>query len=300
MSPLIATAAVGLAAVLLSPGTARALDAGWPDSGPGVARGGVEWLGPRPPAVPRRIVSLAPSATDVVVALGQARRIVGVTRYDTAPEVKGLPSVGGFLDPSPEAVVALRPDLALWVTDGGAFPTIRKVAGLGVPVLALPVVGVEDVISTARVVGRALGDASAGERLAGSLEDAIGRVRARTAGLRRPRALFVVGREPLVVAGPGSYPDELLRIAGAENVVKGTRPWPVYPLEKALADDPDVVIDAAYLEHAGGEGNLSAIPAARRGRLVKLDDDDALRPGPRLVRALDRLFVAVHPEATPR
>ncbi|OFX26042.1 MAG: ABC transporter substrate-binding protein [Anaeromyxobacter sp. RBG_16_69_14] len=245
-------------------------------------------------------MSLAPSATDVVVALGQARRIVGVTRYDTAPEVKGLPSVGGFLDPSPEAVVALRPDLALWVTDGGAFPTIRKVAELGVPVLALPVVGVEDVISTARVVGNALGDASAGELLAGSLEDAIGRVRARTAGLRRPRALLVVGREPLVVAGPGSYPDELIRIAGAENVVKGTRPWPVYPLEKALADDPDVVIDAAYLEHAGGEGNLAAIPAARRGRLVKLADDDVLRPGPRLVRALDRLFAAVHPEATRR
>ncbi len=300
MSPLIAAATVGLAAALLSPGPALALDPGWPDSGPGVAKGGAEWLGPRPPAVPRRIVSLAPSATDVVVALGQARRIVGVTRYDTGPEVKGLPSVGGFLDPSPEAVVALRPDLALWVTDGGAFPTIRKVAELGVPVLALPVVGVEDVISTARVVGRALGDASAGERLAGSLEDAIGRVRARTVGLRRPRALFVVGREPLVVAGPGSYPDELLRIAGAENVVKGTRPWPVYPLEKALADDPDVVIDAAYLEHAGGEGHLSAIPAARHGRLVKLDDDDALRPGPRLVRALDRLFAVVHPEATRR
>ena len=266
----------------------------------GAASSGVEWLGPRPPAIPQRIVSLAPSATDVVVALGQARRIVGVTRYDTAPEVKGLPSVGGFLDPSPEAIVALRPDLALWVTDGGAFATVRKVAELGVPVLALPVVGVEDVISTARVIGRGLGDASAGERLAVSLEDAIGRARARTAGLRRPRALFVVGREPLVVAGPGSYPDELLRIAGAENVVKGTRPWPVYPLEKALVDDPDVVIDAAYLEHAGGEGHLSAIPAARRGRLVKLDDDDALRPGPRLVRALDRLFAAIHPEATRR
>jgi iron complex transport system substrate-binding protein len=208
--------------------------------------------------------------------------------------------VGGFLDPSPEAVVALRPDLALWVTDGGALTTVRKIAELGVPVLALPVVGVDDVLATVRVIGQALGDARAGDRVAHALEDGVARVRARAAGLPRRRVLFVVGREPLVVAGPRSYPDELLRIAGAENVVAGTRPWPVYPLEKAVADDPDVVIDAAFLEHGGGEGRLSAIPAARRGRLVKLGDDDALRPGPRLVRALERLFAAIHPEARER
>ena len=300
MPPVKRKAAAMLAIALLAPAPARAQDAGWPDSGPGVAGGGLAWLGPRASPAPQRIVSLAPSATDIVVALGAAKRIVGVTRYETAPEVKGLPSVGGFLDPSPEAVVALRPDLALWVTDGGALATVRKIAELGVPVLALPVVGVEDVVSTARAIGQALGDAAAGDRLARTLEDGIARVRARAAGLPRRRVLFVVGREPLVVAGPGSYPDELLRIAGAENVVKGTRPWPVYPLEKAIADDPEFIIDAAFLEHGGGEGHLSAIPAARRGRLVKLDDDDALRPGPRLVRALGKLFAAVHPEATPR
>ncbi len=300
MSPLIRAAPALLAAALLAPASARAKDAGWPDDGPGVGAGGAVWLGPKAPAFPRRIVSLAPSATDVVVALGQAKRLVGVTRYDTAPEVKGLPSMGGFLDPSLEAVVAVRPDLALWVTDGGALATVRKIAELGIPVLALPVIGVADVVSTARVIGLALGDAPGGERLARSLEDGIARVRARAAGLQRPRVLFVVGREPLVAAGPGSYPAELIAIAGAENVVKGTRAWPVYPLEKALADDPDVVIDAAFLEHAGGEGRLSAIPAARRGRLVKLADDDALRPGPRLLGALDKLFAAIHPEATRR
>jgi iron complex transport system substrate-binding protein len=246
---------------------------------------------------PRRVVSLAPSATDVVVAIGQAGRLVGVTRYDTAPEVKRLPRVGGFVDPSPEAVLALRPDLVLWVTDGSALPSVRRIADLGVPVLALPVIGVDDVISTARIIGGVLGDAPAGDRLARRLADGVQRVRARAAGLPRPRVLFVVGREPLVVAGPGSYPDELLRIAGAENVVKGTPHWPVYPLEKAVADDPAIVIDAARMEHGSGEGGLRAIPAARRGRLVELDSDDALHPGPNLLAVLQRLFVIVHPEA---
>jgi iron complex transport system substrate-binding protein len=157
---------------------------------------------------------------------------------------------------------------------------------------------VADVVASARAIGGALGAEAAGERLARSLEGSIARVRTRAAGLRRPRVLFVVGKEPLVVAGPGSYPDELLRIAGGENVVQGTRSWPVYPVEKAVADAPDLVIDAARLEHGGGEGHLSAIAAAPRGRLVQLDNDDALRPGPRLVRALDRLFAVLHPEAS--
>jgi cobalamin transport system substrate-binding protein len=264
--------------------------------GAGAAEGGSEWLGPRPRPAPRRVVSLAPSLTDIVIALGKAGALVGVSRYDRQPEVARLPRVGGFLDPSPEAVIALRPDLVLWLTDGGAFSSVRKIADLGVPVLALPVIGVEDVSAAARQIGRALGDAAAGDRFAGDLEDGIARVRARAAGLARPRVLFVVGREPLVVAGPGSYPDELLRIAGAENVVKGKRAWPVYPLEKAAADDPDFIVDAAALEHGGGEGRLSFIPAARRGRLVRLGDE-ALRPGPRMLRVLDQLFAAVHPRA---
>jgi len=285
---------LSLAAVL--PGSA--LPAASAPADAGLAARGAAWLGPRAPPDPRRVVTLAPSATDLVLALGEGRRIVGVTRYDRAPEVNGLPRVGGFLDPSPEAVAALRPDLVLWITDGGALAAARTIGRLGVPVLALPVVSVEDVIATAREVAEALGAAPAGARLARELEGGLERVRARARGLARPRVLFVVGREPLVVAGPGSYPDELLRIAGARNVVEGRRPWPVYPLEKAVADDPDLVIDAAYLEHGGGgEGRIAAIPAVRHGRLVRLEDDDALRPGPRMVRALERLFAAVHPEA---
>ncbi|BDG10454.1 ABC transporter substrate-binding protein [Anaeromyxobacter paludicola] len=257
------------------------------------------WLGPRPPAVPRRVVALAPSLTDMVVALGHADRLVGVTRYDDAPEVARLPRVGGFLDPSPERVLGLRPDLVLWLTDRGADAAVRRIADLGVPVLATPVVSVSDVLATARVLGAALGDAPAGDRLSASLSRAIEAARARAARARRVRVLFVVGRDPLVVAGPGSYPDEVLRLVGGENVVQGTRPWPVYPLEKAAADDPEVVIDAAVLEPREGISRLSAIPAVRRGAVRRLANDDALRPGPRLAGALEALYAAVHGEARP-
>ena len=251
------------------------------------------WLGPPAPARPVRVVSLAPSLTDTVVALGEAGRLVGVTRYDTAPEVKSLPRVGGFLDPSPEAVLGLRPDLVLWLADGGAYPAVRRIAELGVPVLALPVVGVPDVLRSARRVGAALGNPAAGERLAAEMDGAVRAAEERAASLPRRRVLLVIGRDPLVVAGPGSYPDALLRIAGGVNVVKGERPWPVYSLERAVADDPDLVVDAAVNEPVDTVARLDAIPAVKAGRVVRLPDDRVLRPGPQLPAALKQLQAAL-------
>jgi iron complex transport system substrate-binding protein len=275
-------------------------------SGEGAAAGGSLWIGAPPSEPPRRVVTLAPSLTDMVIALGHADRLVGVTRHDDAPAVAGLPRVGGFLDPNPEAVIGLEPDLVLWVTDGGALPAVRRLAevarasrGRAFPILAVPVVSVADVLATARLVGGALGDPDGGERLANGLASGVDRVRVRTAGLRRPRVLLVVGREPLVVAGPGSFPDELLRIAGGENAVGGDRPWPVYPLEMAVAADPEVVVDAAVNEPAEGIARLSAVPAVRRGAVVRLPSDDLLRPGPRMVRALEALSAFLHPETRP-
>jgi iron complex transport system substrate-binding protein len=257
------------------------------------------WLGPPAPARPARVISLAPSLTDTVIALGEVGRLVGVTRYDTSPEVKSLPRVGGFLDPSPEVVLGLRPDLVLWLADGGAFPAVRRIADLGVPVLALPVVGVPDVLRAARVIGAALGNPAAGERLASEMDAAVRAAELAAAALPRRSVLLVIGRDPLVVAGPGSYPDALLRIAGGENVVTGGRPWPIYSLEKAVADDPDLVVDAAVNEPADAIQRLAAIPAVKAGRVVRLPDDRVLRPGPQLPAALAQLQSALRSELRP-
>jgi cobalamin transport system substrate-binding protein len=287
-------------AIALALPTLTGADGGRPSTATPAAPRGPEWLGPPPPASPRRVVSLAPSLTDTVLALGEGARLVGVTRYDDAPEVRSLPRVGGFLDPSPEAVLALRPDLVLWLTDGGAFGAVKRIAELGIPVRAIPVVTVADVLACARLTGQALGNQAAGERLARSEEEAVARVASRARGLPRVRVLMVIGRDPLVVAGPGSYPDSLLAIAGGANVAEGGRPWPVYSLEKAAAANPDLVVDAAVLEPAEGIARLSAIPAVRAGRVARLGNDDALRPGPRLAAALEVLLAALHPEAARR
>jgi cobalamin transport system substrate-binding protein len=298
----LASLAAALALALASAAPARAADDLRPP-GKGAAQGGYLWIGERPAAPPRRVVVLAPSLTDLVLAMGLGDRLAGVTRLDDAPEVAGLPRVGGFLDPNPEAVLGLSPDLVLWVTDGGALGAVRRIAELSrasrrpFPILAIEVDSLADVLATPRLVGEALGEPARGEALARKLSGEVEAVRRRAAGLARKRVLFVVGREPLVVAGPGSFPDELLRIAGAESVVRGERPWPVYPLEKAVADDPDLVVDAAMQEPADGVKRLSAIPAVRRGAVVRLRSDDLIRPGPRMIRGLDELFRGLHPEA---
>jgi iron complex transport system substrate-binding protein len=270
--------------------------------GKGAAQGGVLWIGERPAAPPRRVVVLAPSLTDVVLAMGLGDRLAGVTRLDDAPEVTRLPRVGGFLDPNPEAILGLSPDLVLWITDGGALASVRRLAELSrasrrpFPILALQVDSLADVLATPRIVGDALGEPERGERLARALSDDVERLRRGARGLRRKRVLFVVGHEPLVVAGPGSFPDELLRLCGAESVVAGPRPWPVYPIEKAVADDPELVVDAAPLEPAEGIRRLEAVPAVRRGAVVRLRNDDLIRPGPRMIRGLGELCRALHPE----
>ncbi len=290
-----------LAALLLAAAPAAGADELRPP-GKGAAEGGVLWIGERPAAPPRRVVVLAPSLTDVILAMGLGDRLAGVTRLDDAPEVAALPRVGGFLDPNPEAILGLSPDLVLWITDGGALAAVRRLAELSrasrrpFPILALQVDGLADVLATPRIVGEALGEPARGASLARELSAEVDRLRRRAEGLPRRRVLFVVGREPLVVAGPGSFPDELLRVCGAESVVKGTRPWPIYPLEKAVADDPELVVDAAPLEPAEGIRRLQAVPAVRRGAVVRLRNDDLIRPGPRMIRGLGELCRALHPE----
>ena len=108
-----------------------------------------------------------------------------------------------------------------------------------------------------------------------------------------------MGREPLVVAGRQSFPGELLDTLGAINVAEGDRAWPVYPVEKVVAANPDLVIDAALNEPEEGLKKLATIAAVRDGRYRRLKTDAALRPGPKLVAALEELFGILHPQPAP-
>jgi iron complex transport system substrate-binding protein len=266
--------------------------------GAGADPGPVRLLGPAPRGEVHRVVTLAPSLTEVVMALGAGDRLVGVSRFDERPEVARLPRVGGFVDPSVEAVMALHPDLILAQPGPGNRQAVETMARLGAPVLLLPLGTVAEVLAAERAAGKALGQAEKGEALARELETTRARIRERARALRPVRALLVYGHDPLVVAGPGGFAHELLEDAGAVNVAAdAASPYPVYSVERVIRARPEVILDAAT--SMAGRDHLRALPALSDARWIELSDPALLHPGPALGRGLDQLFRLLHPEAAP-
>jgi iron complex transport system substrate-binding protein len=247
------------------------------------------WLGPRPPRPVTRLVTVAPSLTETVLALGAGETLVGVSRFDEAPEVRALPRVGGFVDPSVEAILALAPQLVVVQKSPGNQRPIETLAARGVPVLALPLTSVADTADALVTLGELLGREAQARALVKALADA--RASQRSLAPKRPaRVLFVYGFSPLVVAGPGSFAAELLDDCGAANVAHAaTTAYPVWSLEQLLAAPPEVLVDAA--DTPKGRDALRAL--LPRTRWVTLADKDLLHPGPALARALPPLCAAL-------
>lgn len=258
---------------------------------------------------PSRIVSLVPAVTEILFALDLGPRVVGVSTYcDFPPEAAKLPKVGTFSEPVAEAIVALAPDLVLTSPSPGNEAAVRAIARTGVKVSVVHSEGgLEESLGAIREVAAAAGAGPKGEALVSSIEGRLEALRARAVGLPRPRVAVVIGREPLVLAGPASYLGEILTLVGGANVADaiGGR-WPRVGLEFLVAAKPEVLIDLAAAmgetasaaeDPAAAWSELKSVPAVASGRVVVDRGSVMLRPGPRLADAAETLFVALHPEA---
>lgn len=250
----------------------------------------------RPEAPSPRIVSLLPNATETLFALGLGDHVVGATRYCDRPEAaRRIPRVGGILDVSIEAVIAARPDLVIGspsVLRGHLAETLTR---LGARLLPLTFESPEQVLAGIRAIGVAAGRASEAESLATRVEADLAALEGRAARDPPIRVLFVVGRSPLVVAGPGSFLGDLLDRMGVHNVVPASAvAFPTWSLEQVLRADPDVVVHGA-VEAGDLAADLASagLPAARRGRVIRLPDEAVIRPGPEVARAALALADAV-------
>lgn len=255
---------------------------------------GPTYLGPKPPAEVKRIVTLAPSITEIVIALGAGDRLVGVSQFDELEQVKSLPRVGGFIDPSIEAVLALHPDLLIVQPAPGNQAPVQKLAELGVPVLALPLHSVEETLTSMRAVGRVLGKAKEAEALCRDIERMREQIRAKAKAQPKVRVLIVYEWQPLVVAGPGSFADELMKDAGAINAAQSSdSPYPMYAVEAAVAAKPELIIDAAH-DPTPAE-KLRRLSGLKEARWERIPNEDLMHPGPNLGRALEGLYALIHP-----
>lgn len=251
---------------------------------------------------PARIVSLAPSVTETLFALGAGPRVVAVSDYcDYPPEAVALPKIGSFLTPSVEAVLAARPDLVIAAPSPGNYDAVAQLRRLGIRVEAVEATRLAEVPAVTRRIAELAGVPEAGERVVTEMERGMHAVRARLAGAPRRSVLMVIGQEPLVAVGRGSFLGELLEEAGGSNVAPPGSAWPRLTLEYVIAVDPAVVIDSSMgSEEATATPSFwrrfGSLTAVREQHVFRFRSYRALRPGPRLPAALADLARLIHPE----
>lgn len=250
-----------------------------------------------------RIVALLPAATETLLALGAAERLVARTDYDTAPELAHLPSVGGGLTPSVEYLASLRPDLVIAWEEAGT-PRVRpRLEALGIAVFAVRTQDTTDIYANIARFGRLTGREAAADSLARHLRASLDSVRASVAGRPRPTVLFVGGVDPPLTAGPGTFIGQLIGVAGGELAFPELATnWPQLSPEAILRRRPEVLIlpvgesEPRALERLRTSAGWRELLAAGRTRVHPVPADLINRSGPGIAEAARRLRDGIHPE----
>ena len=256
------------------------------------------------PRRPQRIVSLAPSNTEILFALGLDDLVKGVTSYcDYPPEAKDKPDVGGFMDFSVEKIVSLNPDLILATT--GQDQGLAPLTAMGIPVAILDAATMDEIGDCIRVVGDLTGKKREAQKLIAEMTGEVEFVLGKVAGIpesERTKVMYVAWDDPILTVGPGTLIDHMITLAGGKNIAAAAgEPYPTYSMEAVLVEDPDVLL----LPRVHGGLDLSAlrarsawrdVKAVREGRVYFLDDNLVSRPGPRAVQGLREIAAALYPE----
>ena len=256
------------------------------------------------PDYPQRVVSLAPSITEIIYALGQQHRLKGVTLFSDYPDAaKKLPTVGSYVHLDLEKIVALRPDLCIAIKDGNPKGVIDRLESLKIPVYAVDPKNLDSVMETLQEIAQLLGADDTAEFLIRSMKSRIGRVTSRvTTTDSRPRVFFQIGISPIISVGSDTFIHEIIVLAGGKNLAEGRIPYPRFSQEQVLGLSPEVFI-LTSMARTGAFEKVKAkwerwpqLDAVRSGRIHLVDSNLFDRPSPRLVEALEVMARLIHPE----
>jgi len=259
----------------------------------------------RVPLLPSRIVSLAPSLTETLYALGVQDRLVGDTDYcDFPPDAQKKQKVGGIINPNLEEIAALHPDLVLVTKEINRLETVRALDALGIPAYATHSRNIDDILSTTQKLADLLGVPETGKSLAADLQARLAALHARLELLPPSRVLFVVWTRPLISVGKNTFIADALRRAEATSIVDASQDWPQMNLEEVVRLQPDYLVFAASHPDSAVRDfeALSALPGwqlldAVRNRRFAVISDAVNRPAPRIVSAIEDLARQLHPAA---
>lgn len=250
-----------------------------------------------------RVISLAPNLTEIIYAIGAGDRLVGNTTYCDYPEqAKSVQKVGDTLQPNVERILALRPHLIFISTSSQLEAFARQLHDHGIPVYVSDPHGLEGVIHSIENIAKLLNREQQAGELVSKLRGRMTTVEAAVKNRSPVRVFYQLSAEPLYTAGREAFVTDLINRAGGHSVTADVpEAWPRYSEESVVAAKPDAII----LPTGGSMGSANAdvadglkkSPAVLEGRVIKIDGDLLVRPGPRAIDGLEQLARALHPEA---
>ena len=253
---------------------------------------------------PARIVSLAPSITEMLFAMEAGDQLVGVTDFcDYPPAATKKPKVG-YSNPNMETLVALQPDLVVAPNDFLKPDVIVRLEQLKIPVFILSDKNVEGIFVHIQTLGRIVGRSPKADAVAMELRKQVAAIQQRIQGAAPVRVLYVLNSQPLITVGPGSFIDQLIGMAGGVNVAaKSATPYPRLSMETVLQEDPEILVFPVGKAEGISESEQqtwrqwTTMTAVKRGRLHQISADWLNRPGPRIARGLEALAEILHPDS---
>lgn len=247
----------------------------------------------------KRVVSMAPNITEMLFAIGLDDEIVGVTDFCDYPEAaKEKTKIGGYFNPNIEAILSLAPDLIVATPDGYSKERIQRLDQAGIPVFLVNPKKIDEILETMLILGRVTGKDDRSKEIVAALRIRVNAVRESVELIpveKKAKVFYEIGRDPLITAGPGNFVDNLITDAGGINIASdASTDWPRYSVEAVIMKTPDIIITAP---HVASEEDTSkswhryrTIPAVENNRIEMVDPDILLRPGPRIVDGLEKLY----------
>ena len=253
---------------------------------------------------PKRIVSLAPNVTEILFGLGLDEEIVGVSIHCNFPEkAKTKVQVGSYISLDFEKIVSLKPDLIIATGAGNTRDMVERLEKLGFPTYVIFPKNFKDVLRSIGHISQVVDREEEGMRIIQAMKRRRQRVVEVTQGLPKPKIFLQIGEAPIVTVGKNSFGDDLIRLAGGENIAgKEKEMYPRLGMEEILKRSPEVIIISSmnpkgdYQKILQGWSRWKTIPAVKNRRIYLIDSDLVDRPSPRLIEGLEEIAKMLHPE----
>lgn len=255
---------------------------------------------------PHRVVSLAPSITEMLFALGLDEQVVGVTEFCDFPAAAAAKPKIGYANPNLESLLALRPDMVVAPREFSRASVLAKLDELKVPVFLIEAASLEHIFSHIHQLGRIFDRSSAAHAMTLAMRQRMVEISNLVAPLPRRRVLYVLNSRPLITVGPGSYIHQMIGLAGGINIASdASAPYPRLEMETVLKANPEVIIfpmgsvETVPRSEQQEWRRWTALSAVQQNRLQEVSANALNRPGPRVMEGLEQLARVIHPEAFP-